>query len=72
MKIVDILFIACLFFLYFIPKKSKKYKFYCLIPLFIFLLNMGIRVYLINQKYRSAERIAFIERKVDVWELSEE
>lgn len=57
MNFIDILFLLSLLLLYFLPKKSKKYKWFWIITLFILSVNLGIRMYLINQKHDNANTI---------------
>ena len=61
---LDILFVASLVILYFLPRKSEKYRLFWLIPLTVFLLNSGIRIYLIYQKHIGSERVAALQSQV--------
>jgi hypothetical protein len=73
--IVDILFVLSLIVLYFLPRKSEKYKLFWTIPLIVFLVNLGIRAYLIHQNHKSSERVFRLENelnKVSPRKLSEE
>ncbi len=70
MNKIDILFIICLPLIYFLPKKSEKYKYYYIIPLTIFFLAIGIRIYSKIESHKKSElikklnsKIAFLEKK---------
>jgi len=62
--LLDICFVLSLIILYFIPRKSEKYKLFWLIPAIIFFVNLGIRVHLIHQKHNSSEKILELENKL--------
>ena len=66
LDVIDLLFLLSLLFLYFLPKKSKKFKWFWIIPLLIFLLNIGIRVYLIKQKHENADTITGQQSEITV------
>ena len=68
MDILDILFIACLLLLYFLPKKSEKSKFYYLIPLIIFLVGIGIRIHSKIESHKSSEKIIDLRTQVSTLE----
>jgi hypothetical protein len=64
--ILDLLFLLSLIILYVLPRKSEKYKLFWIIPLVIFLFNLGIRAYLIYQNHKKSERIAELAKRVNV------
>jgi hypothetical protein len=64
--IPDIIFIGTLVLLYFLPRKSEKHKLFWIIPLIIFLLNLGIRIYLIQKKHNSSETIVELKHNLDM------
>lgn len=68
MNLLDIIFIACLLALYFLPKKSKNNKFYYLIPLFIFFVGIGIRINSKIEGHKSSEKISGLETQVSTLE----
>jgi mannitol-specific phosphotransferase system IIBC component len=63
--IVDILFVLSLIALYFLPRKSEKYKLFWTIPLIVFLVNLGIRAYLMHQNHKSSERVFELENELN-------
>ena len=68
MNILDIIFIACLLLLFFLPKKSEKNKFYYLIPLIIFLVGIGIRINSKIESHNSSEKITDLKTQISTLE----
>lgn len=64
MNIIDILFIICLLLLYFLPKKSEKHKYYYAIPLFIFLVGIGIRIHSKIENHKNSEKIKNLDSQI--------
>ena len=60
---IEILFILSIIILYFLPRKSDKWKWLCIVSLFFLLLNVGIRLHLINVGH---ETNAHVKRRVNV------
>jgi hypothetical protein len=61
---IDFLFLLTILLLYIFPKKSKKYKWFWVISLFIFLINFGIRFYLIDQKHKNTGKIIQLQNQL--------
>ncbi len=55
---IDLLFLLSFLLLFFLPRKSEKYKLFWIIPLSVFLINFGIRIHLINQKHDNSDTIS--------------
>jgi hypothetical protein len=64
----DIIFIITLVIMYFLPRKSVKYKFVWIIALVVFSANLGIRIYLINQKHKGSEKVAELQYDLNIKE----
>lgn len=64
MNIIDILFIICLILLYFLPRKSEKYKYYWIIPLIIFFIGIGIRVHSKIESHNKSEEITDLHSQI--------
>lgn len=64
MNKIDMLFILCLLGLYFLPKKSEKYKYYFIFPLVLFIITIGIRIQSKIEGHKNSEVINNLKSQI--------